>query len=324
MSSTPTSDRPAIMLRLSLRLGLVLIAGFTLLASYTVLAQRRDFPDVGTIVFTMGKQNAVESFIYALKPNNSLGDGRHQVFDQNPPEDMVQAVACSPDGRSIVFHFDGDLYRLNVETDDLVKITANPVGLVTNLALSPDGTVIAYIPVFTGDGDVLFMTFGGAHPFQMPATPYREYAAAWSPDGSRIAFAATEAAGYPTQYAHVIEIMNVATLTTQTIFRTSANIPPVIAWSPDGSRIAFSMQTDIYTIQPDGSQLDRLTDNDRYNLRPQWSPDGSLISYSSEGDTQTAQLWAMNADGSNPYLVYWRLPDYDVYNQCWLSNPPQD
>ncbi len=235
------------------------------------------------------------------------------------------------DGRSIVFYYANDLYRLDAATEALIKITANPIDLISDAALSPDGKTIAYVPVFPayGDGDVLFMTMGGARPFGLPDTIYHEYAVTWSPDGSRLAFAASQASGYPTEYHYVVEIMDVASASMTPIYETAAYIPASIAWSPDGARIAFSMldgdTADIYTIQPDGAQLDRLTGDGRYNIRPRWSPDGTRISYSSSPvDGGYFQLYVMDADGRNPYLVYWRLPDYNVYNECWLHSSPQD
>ena len=62
-------------------------------------------------------------------------------------------------------------------------------------------------------------------------------------------------------------------------------------WSPDGSRIVFNtfdlgafqdiaLQVNLFTIQPDGSDIQRLTDygeNDTRATQPRWSPDGSGI-----------------------------------------------
>jgi Tol biopolymer transport system component len=66
------------------------------------------------------------------------------------------------------------------------------------------------------------------------------------------------------------------------------------AWSPDGTRLAFTSVTatrtsdgtsvnataDIYIINADGSGLRRLTNNSAYNTAPTWSPDGTRIAFS--------------------------------------------
>ena len=64
-------------------------------------------------------------------------------------------------------------------------------------------------------------------------------------------------------------------------------------WSPNGSRIVFNTfdlgffqdiaaQVNIFTIKPDGSDVQRLTDNGENDTRatqPRWTPDGSGIVY---------------------------------------------
>jgi Tol biopolymer transport system component len=92
------------------------------------------------------------------------------------------------------------------------------------------------------------------------------------------------------------------------------------AWSPDGDRIAFTAdlsepygqggfpKTDIFTVAPDGSDLQRLTDNGRSGS-PVWSPDGQAIVFEVRGDfpqpttleeyrRMSSTLWTMRADGS--------------------------
>lgn len=88
-----------------------------------------------------------------------------------------------------------------------------------------------------------------------------------------------------------------------------------IAWSPDGSRIAFKNtrlgRAGIYTANPDGSDIRQLTDgiNDSW---PAWSLDGTRIAFAStrgepsqvrcrvgDGALCPTDLYVMDADGSN-------------------------
>ena len=65
--------------------------------------------------------------------------------------------------------------------------------------------------------------------------------------------------------------------------------PLAPAWSPDGDRIAFTaflgensddtMALDLYTIRPDGTGRERLTDGERRLQGPTWSPDGDRIAF---------------------------------------------
>ena len=52
--------------------------------------------------------------------------------------------------------------------------------------------------------------------------------------------------------------------------------------------------SDIYAINPDGTDVTRLTTSESVDTRPSLSPDGNRIAWQSAG-----QVWLMNSDGSN-------------------------
>ena len=81
-------------------------------------------------------------------------------------------------------------------------------------------------------------------------------------------------------------------------------------WSPDGSRIAFDMDNDIYSVQVDGSEPVRLTDGPGSDTQPAWSPDGTQIAYVHSKDGNY-DIWLMNADGSEPKPIT-SGPDLDL------------
>lgn len=70
------------------------------------------------------------------------------------------------------------------------------------------------------------------------------------------------------------------------------------ALSPDGSRVAFSYQGDIWTISSGGGTPTRLTVNPAKDVQPRWSPDGKQIAFGSDR-YGNADVFIMNADGSN-------------------------
>jgi len=94
--------------------------------------------------------------------------------------------------------------------------------------------------------------------------------------------------------------------------------------SPDGSRLAFSKKfggtgfehDEICTINVDGSNFTRLTENLEWDIYPVWSPDGSKIAFLVMNET--LGIYTMNADGSNRTLLY--DSDYHDSDLYWRGN----
>lgn len=72
-------------------------------------------------------------------------------------------------------------------------------------------------------------------------------------------------------------------------------------WSPDGSKIIFCSTIndnwEIYSMNADGSNLTRLTNNTASDSAPFWSPGGKRIVFFSERDGNR-EIYTMKADGS--------------------------
>lgn len=69
------------------------------------------------------------------------------------------------------------------------------------------------------------------------------------------------------------------------------------AWSPTGSKIAFTRSGSLYTVKPNGSALTKLT-SAPYASDPAWSPDGRQISFDGPN-----QIYILDADGSDQTLL---------------------
>ena len=96
--------------------------------------------------------------------------------------------------------------------------------------------------------------------------------AAWSPDGSRIAFASDRDGDWDI-YVMEADGTGQTKLTMNRLFDLSP------AWSSDGMRIAFDHApaadvTEIYSMNADGSEVTRLTNNDVDDGQADWAAAG--------------------------------------------------
>ncbi len=129
----------------------------------------------------------------------------------------------------------------------------------------------------------------------------------WSPDGSKIAFAAVEQG--PNSDIFVVEVdgSNVLRLT------NDAAMDSYPSWSPDGTRVIYdngggipldaadlSITQEIYTVAATGGTPVRLTHDDVGEKQAVYSPDGTQIAVS----RGSGGIWVMRADGSHPYRVH--------------------
>jgi uncharacterized protein YjdB len=123
----------------------------------------------------------------------------------------------------------------------------------------------------------------------------------WSPDGSRLAYAAqTNDYYYGSSWSLQVAYPDGTNLAQP--FDDASGPVGDPTWSPDGKRIAFTWvpggHSDIYVVSATGSVATRLT-NDAVgpDSKPAWSPDGTKIAFQS-GRDGNLEIYVMNADGS--------------------------
>src|SRR5260370_21929236 len=82
----------------------------------------------------------------------------------------------------------------------------------------------------------------------------------------------------------------------QKVTEGSLDYDPV--WSPDGQWIVFTSErngsADLYRMRPDGSGVERLTDDPAYDDQAAFSPDGNQIAFVTTRSAGTANLWIMD------------------------------
>lgn len=95
------------------------------------------------------------------------------------------------------------------------------------------------------------------------------------------------------------------------------------SFDPEGKKVVFAdfseegtENLEIYTIDIDGANLSRLTDNPARDYFPKYSPDGKTIVFSSERDGNV-QLYTMSSSGENAK----RLIEDDFFNNNGSFSP---
>lgn len=161
-------------------------------------------------------------------------------------------------------------------------------------ALSPDGQTIAYVrsfysrmPTIRLASEIVRMKVDGTGVQRLTHNDLLESWPTWSPDGTKLAFAAGD--------LYVISV-SAAGGGTPIRLTTGGLNPRNITWSADGTQLAFNSWpcpddyddnadynpcegSELYVVSLAGPQLKRLTDNDGHDGDPTWSPDGAQLVY---------------------------------------------
>ncbi len=256
------------------------------------------FSKGGRIAFISYREGSPK--IYIMDP-----DGSNQTRLTNNSISGYKPV-WSPDGKKIAFVDNyGDIYIINADGSNLTRVTNNL-------------TSTAWVPIIIGwssDGKKIFFHYSfhiysintdGSN--QTSIAYCRDCYAAMSPDGTKIAFSSwgdwiINDLG-ATIYGHALYIVNAdgSGLTKIVGMNDNVNYEKSPAWSPDGTKIAFegwwAGETNIYLVNVDGSNLQKLTNTTAFDYSPVWSPDGKKIAFISNRDGNK-EIYVMNADGSN-------------------------
>ncbi|MCD6360055.1 MAG: WD40 repeat domain-containing protein, partial [Armatimonadetes bacterium] len=183
-------------------------------------------------------------------------------------KDVTSPVICSEDGHKLLYQSStGGIHLGDITSGEDIKIATTIPGSVTALAVSPDGSAVAWVE----DGKVNVWRDGKTVALDGPAHPGIP---SWSPDGSLLAFGACR--GEDASRDNGLWIWDGADV--------KQLIPPApgwgsvgrIQWSPDGEWLAWERGAgDEWTgdlARSDGSDLRR----DEIAAGPRrWLPDSS-------------------------------------------------
>ena len=276
--------------------------------------------------------------------------------------------STGPDGRIAYSAWDQSL-NYDIYTVDPSNQALAPVRLTTdgrfngNPDWSPDGSKIAF------DG---WAAFGGPRIQVMDTDPatddqtvisepcpagdcYGDVQPAWSPNGTRIAFASTrpnpdgtENPAFDIYVTDATGEQGGAVPATRLTNDPSGEFDQSIddsqpTWSPDGGRIAFlstgrgteSDSCDLWVMDSRdvdgdgfGDNLTRLTSDESFNcdpfedVTPVWSPNSNLIAFTSVRNGNF-DVWVVNADDPTDLRNVTQTPDANEDQPAWSPDGSQ-
>jgi len=98
-------------------------------------------------------------------------------------------------------------------------------------------------------------------------------------------------------------------------FRVGNLVASIAIWSPDGQRIAFARNKDLFVAKADGSGERKLASVPGKIARPAWSPDGRRIRFTAFDEARfSTALWEVSPEGTNEHALFagWHTPP----NEC--------
>jgi Tol biopolymer transport system component len=303
--------RSANLLKLSLVTSAAMLAICLLaLADTTESVGATSLPENGKITFSSWR--GAYDAIYTVEPDGSnlkqLTNEAHLGVNPNWSPDGTEITYSeqgtanwSPDGAEVPSCEQGmggeDIAVMSADGSNLrVLCTNGTYGL--DPTWSPDGTKLAY----SSSGDIYMMDSDGSNRVNLTKTPrVDELNPAFSPNGSQICFYAAlpGRSRVPGGYY----VMDKGASDLYLLFEVPYdNYQGACDWSPDGTKIAFNADEEVYVINADSTNSTALTRNSALDGSPSWSPDGTKIAFSSNryGDSN---IYTMDVDGSDVALV---------------------
>ncbi len=227
-------------------------------------------PDGSRIVFH-GNRLGEGPGIYVM--NCGTGEVRLLIADVE-----AHGPRWSPDGQQIAFIQSRGISIVEADGSNVRKIDGLP-DPSSAPSWSPDGNQIAFVSRGAGTWEIFAFEFSTGRIQQLTRTTEARTAnqgPAWSPDGSKIAYDRVQDRNFDI-YVMDADGSNIQRLT------HNEKVDARPAWSPDGQRIVFHSSRDgssdqggdsagreIYVMDADGGNVERLTSNDHNDAHPRW------------------------------------------------------
>lgn len=234
----------------------------------------------------------------------------------NPPDQpsnsplWMRYPVISPDGKTIVFTYKGDIYQVAATGGTAVPVTLSEAYDFMPV-FSPDGKTIYFASDRYGNFDVFSVPLQGGTTKRLTFNSSGDYPQCVSPDGKRVIFTASRvdnAAMSQFPYGALGEIYSVGIdggREKQELSITAENIK----WNKSGTKMLFhdkkgyedpwrkhhqsSVTRDVWMYEKSGDKFTKLTEFGGEDRNPVWNSDESSIYYLSE-KSGSYNVWKMN------------------------------
>ncbi|THJ17256.1 MAG: Tol-Pal system beta propeller repeat protein TolB [Nitrospira sp. CG24B] len=179
----------------------------------------------------------------------------------------------SPDGNSLAYSSshegNAELYRLDTKTKAVQRLTTHAAGDLSP-SWSPSGRELVFTSDRSGGPQIFLMSADGSNVRRLTFEGDYNAAPAWSPRGNWIAYVCRT----PKKEYKLCVITPDGQKRLQ--LTTGLGVDDSPSWSPDGRHLVFSStvegKSQIYMIDADGKDLERITFTGTHNSAPSWSP----------------------------------------------------
>src|SRR5215211_2284223 len=253
-----------------------------------------------------------------VQPATANPDGSEfKLLNPDLPLDLF-CLSWSSEGGRLLCHSEGTpdsadagLYTVrSSDAGDLVRVTATPPDSFDDgYGYSPDGSRILFARFDSEDNGTLFSVHpngSGALQLSPPGLSvidlgfFDRVGADWSPNGSRVAFAAQKlSSGRFTTALFTVkaDASGLRQITRPGLGAISAQ------WSPNGHLIAFTSccrYPEAWVVRPDGTRLREVSAliERAVSLAPVWSPDSTKLLFNRVSSDGQTSLWTATTNGS--------------------------
>jgi TolB protein len=179
----------------------------------------------------------------------------------------------SPDGNSLAYSSshegNAELYRLDTKTKAVQRLTTHAAGDLSP-SWAPSGRELVFTSDRSGGPQIFLMSADGSNVRRLTFEGDYNAAPVWSPRGNLIAYVCRT----PKKEYKLCVITPDGQKRLQLTIGLGVDDSP--SWSPDGRHLVFSStvegKSQIYMIDADGKDLERITFTGTHNSAPSWSP----------------------------------------------------